>query len=68
LVVTLNLAGPQAHGDASPNLAQTKSKSMRVPDDWDDDDEEEETDSQKIWETAYADPSSPRRGLIEMCG
>jgi len=49
-----------------------KVKSAHVPDDWDDDDDEEETDSQKIWETAYATlprptlslPSS-RMGILE---
>ena len=33
-----------------------RAKPTHVPDDWDNDEEEEETDSQKIWETAYAIP------------
>lgn len=53
-VVIFTLDGLQAHDDASLNHVQTKPKPVRVPDDWDNDDEEEETDSQKIWETAYA--------------
>lgn len=53
-VVIFTLDGLQAHDDASLNQVQAKSKSMHVPDDWDNDDEEEETDSHKIWETAYA--------------
>jgi hypothetical protein len=52
--VIFTLDGLQAHDDASLNQVQAKSKSMHVPDDWDNDDEEEETDSHKIWETAYA--------------
>ena len=54
----LTLDGPQAHDDASSNAGirvTTRAGPTRVPDDWDnDDEEEEETDSQKIWETAYA--------------
>ena len=53
----MTLDDPQAHDDPLPNtgnVVKAKVKSMHVPDDWDNDEEEEETDSQRIWETAYA--------------
>ena len=61
----LTLDGPQAPDDAPSNariLSMTRAKLTHVPDDWDNDDEEEETDSQKIWETAYAKPASSPLG------
>lgn len=59
-VTILTLDGLQAHNDASSNTrdpVQTKLKSARIPDDWDDEEEEEEKDSREIWETAYATPA-----------
>lgn len=44
---------PEVHDDASSNLVRMKSRSVRVPGDWDNDDEGEMV-SQKIWEAAYA--------------
>ena len=56
--IPLTLGGPWAYDFPSDTsvLGMVKAEPTHVPDDWDSDDEEKETDSQKIWETAYAIP------------